>query len=166
MRKIIEWTVAIVVVLSLLITFAIDRLDKYNLGSSREYIKQDTLVIDSVNNESNQNIIEEIQSLDSLVKNDKKIQTNLVVKTKQYRDSLNVLNNLNQREDESYQKKVQEYEQELDILKKEKELMMKEKELIHSKYMKEKEFNKKFNTFIRESVDTNTQDSTFSPKKD
>jgi hypothetical protein len=161
MKKVLEYTAVVLVILALGITFAIDRMDKYTLGS-KNVIETTTDSCDSIDtNKHDIEVLNQINSIDSIVDTQKGVNNNMLIKTKRYKDSVNLLKinilkektsyekekEINQKEKEFYKKQSEELEQQ-------KYLLQQERDTLNNKYVKEQQLNQSYNTSIKQIRDS------------
>lgn len=158
MKKVLEYSFVILVVLALGITFLVDRMDMYNLGSRNEPNVESPTSSDSCSqvdtNSNNIQILQKIESIDSIVDVQNGTNISLGNKTKRYKDSVNLLKTnikkdreIFEQEKLYYKKQQQEYQQEVDFLQK-------EKENLNIKYKKEHELNQVYSNSISQMRDS------------
>ena len=175
MKRVIEYIVLIIFVSLLVYTVVVDRMDKYTLESNdglniEKTLPKDTLPKDTTH--SSQNILEQIQSIDSIVINRKDNSDKLIIKTKHYKDSIKLLKSKMLKEADGYQKEKDDFQREKEIYKRQKEeferennRLREEKESLNSKYNKEHELNELYNRPLHQPQDSIPLDTLIKSKK-
>jgi len=170
MRRVIEYIVLIILVSLLVFTVVIDRMDKYTLESNDVHKIEQTLPKDT--SHSDQNILEQIESIDSIVVNQKDNSDRLTIKTKHYKDSIKLLKSKMLKEVDGYQKEKDDFQKEKELYRRQKEeferensRLREEKESLNSKYNKERELNELYNRPLRQPQDSIPLDTLIKSKK-
>lgn len=172
MKKVIEYSVLIILVSVLVLTVVADRMDKYTLKSSDGYNIEKAVSTDSSHGDG-QSILEQIQSIDSIVINQKNSSDKMTIRAKHYKDSIKLLKSKMLKEVDEYQKEKDDFQKEKESYRRQKEeferenkRLKEEKETLNSKYNREREFNENYNRpLLRQIQDSIPVDTLAKPKK-